>query len=240
MIASLPMYDWPETQTGNDSLWAKFTAQLNAANIAAPAYLTRQENLEAVWLSPDLLLAQTCTYPLETALRGKVRYVATPSYAVEGCETPGHYRSVVLKPGEGKNIRVPSHSNAHLPDWPTDTRLAVNSLDSMSGYHALKRDAEAVGRNLPALQIITGSHRASIFAVANGTADLCAIDCVTWAMALKHEPAAKNVHVAGWTRERPGLPLITSLQTSGAVLDQLVACAHSVLGAVVLPKPTEL
>jgi len=32
------------------------------------------------WLSPDLLLSQTCGYPFITSLRGKVRLVGRPSY----------------------------------------------------------------------------------------------------------------------------------------------------------------
>jgi ABC-type phosphate/phosphonate transport system substrate-binding protein len=239
VIAALPMYDWPETRGQNDILWARISAKLNAADIKAPSQLTRPIDLEALWLAPDLLLAQTCSYPLETVLKDKVKYVATPSYSVEGCETPGHYRSAILMRGAGKNMPVPDDIHAALPNWLPDARLAINSLDSMSGYHALKRDAEASGKSLPSLSIKTGSHRASIIAVAEGNAEFCAVDCVSWAMAQTHEPAAKQVHVAGWTKQRPGLPLITSLQTSQAVVDALVSAAQSVLAAVVLPMPTE-
>ena len=239
MIASLPMYDWPEVRAHNDALWAKFAALLIADHIAAPHSLTRSDDLEALWLSPDLLLAQTCSYPLETILHGKVHYVATPSYAVEGCETPGHYRSVILKSGEGENEPVPAYSKAHLPDWLPSARVAINGSDSMSGYHALKRDVETAGRSLPSLHITTGSHRASIQAVAEGTADFCAVDCVSWAMALQHEPAAKNVHVAGWTSARPGLPLITSLGQSTTTLVMLQTAAKLVFDAVILEHPTE-
>lgn len=239
MFAALPMYDWPETQVINDVLWAKLEAKLRAAGIDAPPKLTRNVDLETLWLSPDLLLAQTCSYPLETSLKGKVRYVATPSYGVEGCETPGHYRSVILMRGAGKNEPVPTGVYAQLPDLLPNACFAVNSLDSMSGYHALKRDTEAAGRSLSTLQIASGSHRASIIAVANGVADYCAIDCVSWAMAREYEPAAVNVHIAGWTQQRPGLPLITSLLTSPEVLKHLVAASRSVFGAVVLDPPTE-
>jgi ABC-type phosphate/phosphonate transport system substrate-binding protein len=239
MIASLPMYDWPETQGINDVLWARISAKLDAANIDAPNKLARPQDLDALWLSPGLLLAQTCSYPLETVLRGRVQYVSTPTYGVEGCEKPGHYRSVILKRGTALGIDVPPDNNARLPDWLPYACLAFNGTDSMSGYHALKRDAEAAGRSLPTLQIKTGSHRESIIAVADGTADICAVDCVTWAMAKNHEPASAEVYVAGWTKERPGLPLITSIRTEPAKLSALRAASRSVLGAVVLKQPTE-
>jgi ABC-type phosphate/phosphonate transport system substrate-binding protein len=236
MIASLPMYDWLETHTANDRLWQQMADHLRANGIKAPANLTRSDDLEAVWLSPDLLLAQTCSYPLETVLRGKVQYVATPSYAVEGCETPGHYRSVVLMRGQRPHVQVPNQSYAVLPDWKPNALFAYNGLNSMSGYHALKRDA---GR-LPSLQIHTGSHRASIIAVGNGAADLCAVDCVTWAMALIHEPASKNVYVAGWTKPRPGLPLISALHQNAAIVAELRNAAGLVLGSIMLDLPTEI
>ena len=240
MIAALPMYDWPETRARNDRLWAAISAQLRAADIDAPETLTRNTDLMALWLSPDLLLAQTCSYPLETSLKNKVRYVATPSYSAQGCEIPGHYRSVILMRGAGLNLPVPLQNYFVLPEWLPYACYAINSLDSMSGYHALKRDVAAAGRKLPSLHIETGSHRASITAVASGTVDFCAIDCVSWAMALQYEPDAKHVHVAGWTRPRPGLPLITSLKTSDVVLAQLVQAAKAVLSSVVLEQPIDV
>jgi ABC-type phosphate/phosphonate transport system substrate-binding protein len=236
MIASLPMYDWPETQAANDMLWQQMAEHLRSTGIKAPANLTRSDDLDAVWLSPDLLVAQTCSYPLETTLRGKVQYVATPSYQAEGCEEPGHYRSVVLMHGQRPHMQVPKESYAVLPDWKPYTCFAYNSLNSMSGYHALKRDAGS----LPSLQIHTGSHRASIIAVGNGAADLCAVDCVTWAMALKHEPASKDVYVAGWTKPRPGLPLISALHQSAAAVAGLRNAAGLVFSSVILDPPTEI
>ena len=240
MIAALPMYDWPETRGQNDKLWATIAAQLHAANINAPASLMRNMDLMSQWLSPDLLLSQTCSYPLETSLKDKVRYVATPSYSAQGCEIPGHYRSVILMRGAGLNVPVPLQNYAVLPEWLPYACYAMNSLDSMSGYHALKRDVAEAGSKLPSLHIETGSHHASIIAVAEGKADFCAVDCVSWAMALKYEPAAKHTHVAGWTKPRPGLPLITSLNTSDEVWAQLVKAAKAVLDAVVLEQPIDV
>ena len=55
-------------------------------------------------------------------------------------------------------------------------RFAYNSLDSMSGIIALSRDLEAMGESLDIFseRIETGAHRASIVAVAEGRADVCA------------------------------------------------------------------
>jgi ABC-type phosphate/phosphonate transport system substrate-binding protein len=239
MIAALPMYDWPEERVANDALWSRFAAHLKTNGVAAPDSLTRQGDLHAIWTSPDLLMAQTCSYPLETALAGKVAYVATPSYAAPGCDMPGHYRSVLLMSGHNASAPVPGHAGAALPDWRRGAKLAFNAPDSMSGWHALARDLEAVGRSMPEFHVETGSHRASLIAVAEGRADIAAIDCVSFAMALRHEPAAHHVHVAGWTALRPGLPLITAFGDDAHTMSALRAAAIATMSAVVLTRPTE-
>ena len=54
----------------------------------------------------------------------------------------------------------------------------------------------------------TGGHRASIRAVAEGRADVAAIDCRSWQLARRFEPAARELHAVGWTRRSKGLPFI--------------------------------
>ncbi len=79
---------------------------------------------------------------------------------------------------------MPERSRSSLADGravlPLDLirgkRFAYNSLDSMSGIIALTRDLEAPGESLDIFseRIETGAHRASIVAVAEGRADVCA------------------------------------------------------------------
>jgi ABC-type phosphate/phosphonate transport system substrate-binding protein len=91
-------------------------------------------------------------------------------------------------------------------------RLALNATDSLSGCLALKRDLEAAGSGLQIFRelIETGGHRASIRAVAQARADVAAIDCKTWGLALRFEPAARELGVAGRTGRRKGLPFVTA------------------------------
>ena len=93
----------------------------------------------------------------------------------------------------------------------------------MSGILALTRDLEALGESLTIFseRIETGSHRASVVAVAQGRADVCAIDCKSWQLAQRHEPSAAGVEVVGWTARRKGLPFITSRHTPAAVVAKL-------------------
>ena len=55
-------------------------------------------------------------------------------------------------------------------------------------------------------------------AVADGRADLAAIDCRSWALAQRFEDAAASLTVVGWTALRPGLPYITGRRTAPAVV----------------------
>ena len=112
------------------------------------------------------------------------------------------------KKGEGKAAAIPIH-------LLRNTRLAFNSLDSMSGILALGRDLEAMGESLAVFseRIETGGHRKSIQAVAESRADVAAIDCKSWALAKRHEPATDKLQVVGWTAQRKGLPFITAGNT---------------------------
>ncbi len=69
-------------------------------------------------------------------------------------------------------------------------------------------------------RIETGGHRASIVAVAEGRADICAIDCRSWQLAQQHEPRAADLQVVGWTARRKGLPLITSTHTPPEIVGE--------------------
>lgn len=237
MIAGLPMYDWPERRPATDALWARLRDALRAAEFDAPDALTRMDDLQALWLAPDLLLAQTCAYPLETALRGRVRYVATPVHGAPGCGR-GTYRSVVIARGLGEDMVAPATPDATLP-IQLSGRLAANAPDSLSGYVALARDLEATGLAMPGPALWTGAHRASIRAVAEGEADVAAIDCVSWRIAQAHEPTAARVRVIGWTAERPGLPLITSRTMTDDDLVRLRRAIAAAMPIAVLDRPAE-
>jgi ABC-type phosphate/phosphonate transport system substrate-binding protein len=83
----------------------------------------------------------------------------------------------------------------------------------MSGILAITRDLDALGEPLDhtfSELIETGAHRASIAAVAEGRADVCTIDCRSWALAKRFEPAAQQVEIVGWTAMRKGLPYIAA------------------------------
>ncbi|QKC83364.1 PhnD/SsuA/transferrin family substrate-binding protein [Mesorhizobium sp. NZP2077] len=183
-----------------------------------PATLPPDElDFHRLWLHPALLFAQTCWGPMELGLSRHVQVVGQPSYdAYEGGQGELYSSALVMRAGEGPEVRSPSDGSAVIPlDLIRGKRFTLNSLDSMSGIIALTRDLEAQGESLNIFSSCSesGGHRGSIVAVAEGRADVAAIDCESWALAQRFEPAARKVAVVGWTARRKGLPFITASTT---------------------------
>ena len=199
MIASLPMYDRPETAGANDRLWSGIARGLRARGIAAPDALDRDRDLWETWLSPDLILSQTCGFPYRARLHGHVALVATPVLDLPHVP-PGHYCSVlVARRGDGRRT---------LAAFDGAT-LAYNDALSQSGWAAPANAAREAGIGFGGA-IPTGAHRASARAVADGAADLAAIDALTWRMIRRWDDVAADLDEIGTTPPTPALPWITA------------------------------
>jgi len=201
-IASLAMYDPPALRAHNDTLWHAIADQLALQGLDRPGELTRGVDLDEIWRSPSLLLAQTCGYPLTTALAGAVQLVATPRYRAAGC--PGAFHRSLIVVGARSGV-------SHLRDL-RGARCAVNDRRSNTGMNLLRAEIAPLareGRFFAEVQI-TGSHAASLAAVALGDADVAAVDAVTFALLKRWDPdRTAAVRVIGSTRSTPGLPLVT-------------------------------
>lgn len=214
--ASLPMYDWPEERAQTAATWARVRDGARGVwpEIDLPEGLSVPNDLMRHWRAPALVFSQTCWGLLEAGLSAHLRVLAQPDYGAFTGGRGAFYRSALVARA-GAAVAVPEGPGAALPDaLLAGQRLAVNGRDSLSGFLALQRD---LGADPCALAVacpgtaclVTGSHRASVIAVARGRADLAAIDCRSWALALRHEPCARRLVVIGWTAERPGLPYVT-------------------------------
>ena len=221
MIASLGMYDFGAAVAANDRLWALIRDRLRAAGIDAPKALTRGEGAYwPTWEAPDLLLSQTCGYPFRARLHDRVAYVGTPDFGVEGCP-PGYYRSVFV-------VRA-DDPRATLADFD-GAPFAYNEALSQSGWAGPQTHATSLGLRLPpALQ--TGGHRLSAHAVADGRADIAALDAVTWALLQGEDPVTKALRVIDMTAPTPGLPYITALGGPAEAIHQAMAGAIAALTA---------
>jgi ABC-type phosphate/phosphonate transport system substrate-binding protein len=217
------MYDWPEIAGATDALWHAIARRLNAAGIAAPETLDRTRRAEDVWRDPGLVLSQTCGFPYATRLSDAVRLVAAPVYDVEGCEGP-RYSSMLVARRDDAPASVAACA---------DLRFARNASDSLSGYVALRVEMRAAGLDSQAVRWVeTGSHRASLKAVAEGRADVAAIDCICMALARAHEPdAVARLTVFAQTPLRPALPFITAAGRSEAEIATLRAALSDALAS---------
>ncbi|MEM9429935.1 MAG: PhnD/SsuA/transferrin family substrate-binding protein [Pseudomonadota bacterium] len=188
------MYDWPEIRAETDALWQSVRTALGRG----PDRLTRPET---GWMADDLLLSQTCGLPFVTSLSARLQVVGAGDYGLADTP-PGWYRSALV-------VRRDDPRRT-LPDFRGAT-LAANSTDSQSGWQAVMQMVAALdehGTFFGAVRL-SGAHRASIRMVAEGDADLAAIDAVSWRLAERHEPAAAALRVLGQTECAPGLPFVT-------------------------------
>ncbi|MCB1468624.1 MAG: PhnD/SsuA/transferrin family substrate-binding protein [Rhizobiaceae bacterium] len=191
-----------------------------------PATLPPDElHLPAVWNHPKLIFGQTCWGPIELGLIQNAIVIGQPDYSgFEG----GHgelYSSAIVMSRVAASGDVPPRSDgAAIPvDRLRGRRFVFNSSDSMSGVIALSRDLEAMGESLDIFseRFLSGGHRNSIIAVASGEAEVAAIDCTSWALAKRHEPAAEELQVVGWTAPRKGLPFIASRHLPANLINTL-------------------
>ncbi len=216
------MYDLPELRPATDALWAAIAARLRDRGVAAPEALSRSTDLPALWTDRRLLLGQTCGYPLVTSLAGKVALIATPAYLAEGCDG-AFYRSAVV-------VRASDNAGS-LADL-RGRRCAVNDAASNSGMNVLRAAIAPLANGAArffAETIMTGAHAASVTAVADGRADVAAIDCVTWAHLQHWRPeAAGKLRVLTWTEATPGLPLIAAAATSDETRSALAGALEDV------------
>lgn len=198
----------------------------SGASLASdPAMLPPDElDFHALWTHPALLFTQTCWGPLGQGLERHVQVIGQPDYsAFEGGQGALYSSAVVMRRDDPScaGVPPPPGGEAVLPlSLLRGRRLAFNSTDSMSGILALKRDLEVMGETLDlfAERIETGGHRASIVEVAEGRADVAAIDCRSLALAQRFDPTVGGLQVVGWTARRKGLPFITSRATSGEIV----------------------
>lgn len=221
MIAALPMYDRPELTGATDRFWSLVRDGLRGRGIAAPEALHRgDQDLMAQWLRPDLLLSQTCGFPFRARLHGHVTLIGTPNFGVEGCP-PGHYRSVLIARRDDPRDGLAAFDGV---------ALAYNDGLSQSGWAAPQNHAAGLGLRFPA-GLRTGSHSASLAAVAKGQADLAALDAVTFRLIARADPLAAAVKVVAMTDPTPGLPYICAKGLDPAPIFDALAAAIPALTA---------
>ena len=194
MIASLGMYDRPETAAANDAFWAGINSHLGYG----PERLDRTSAFMDIWQSPDLVFSQTCGMPYRLGLHETVQLVGTPDYGIKGTEAGYYFSALVVRRDDSDDVT----------DYK-DRTLAYNGPTSQSGWAAPQNHAKGLGFQFEKL-FCSGGHAASAAAVADGRADIAALDAVTWRMACEYEDFGAKLKVIETTIPTPGLPYITA------------------------------
>lgn len=231
MLASLPMYDFPELASANAEWWAGLRRHFEAEGIQGlPDKLTAGVDPIGQWNGAAPIFSQTCGYPMTHALAGKVRLLATPRYAAPGCAGPTYASWVVIRRDD------PAEGFADL----RDRRPAFNGRDSQSGYNVLRSLAAplAADGHFFAAGVESGAHRKSIAMVAAGKADVATIDCVSFALIARVAPEeVASLRVLCASAAAPALPYVTAASTDEATVERLragiqAACADPALADV--------
>ena len=200
-IASLAMYPFTHLQSAYEHLWDDVRSRLS---FDAPA-LTWDVDPDVASRRDDLLLGQTCGWPLVKDLAESVHVVGTFDCDVAGA-SDGTYRSVLVS-----NADDPLTEILHR----AGLRVAANSRDSLSGWISLLSVASAEGVQLDAVEW-TGAHAVSIEAVRDGRCQLACIDAVSLA-----HLGDRGLSIVGHGPRIPCLPLVASRSITDAVVGEV-------------------
>ncbi len=221
--ASLAMYPFAHLREAYQQLWdgivkgvaadrRSLPAQLLLAQLM-PAELTWTDDVAGLWASPDMFVAQTCGWPLVTALAGRVRVLGSFTYDVDGAQG-AHYRSAIVATRPGT-----------VADFVGAT-VAVNNPDSLSGWVSLRCAVPGYGP-----VVWSGAHRQSLVALQEGRAELAAIDAVSFAHIARSAPElVRGLHLVGRGPLVPSLPLIAPLALADADIAALRGALVAALG----------
>jgi ABC-type phosphate/phosphonate transport system substrate-binding protein len=198
-VASLAMYPFIHLRPAYERVWDAVRSRLS---IEAPA-LDWDLDPDVACRRDDLVLGQTCGWPLITELADSVHVVGTFDCDVDGA-VDGTYRSVLVSPTDQPLADILGRA---------DLSVAVNSPDSLSGWISLL--AAADGARFESVEW-TGSHAASIEALRDRRAHLAAIDAVSWA-----HLDGDGLSIVGHGPRIPCLPLVTSRSSTVALIDEL-------------------
>jgi len=209
-IAELLMYTAPEPiQQANDRWLTRIVQTLGVTRADASSL-----SLRPLWRSPQLLLTQTCGYPLMTELRGQVRVVGRPQYELPDSSGGNHCSLLLRRADDPRRTLVALRGS----------RGVINGADSNSGMNLLRHRLAPLHQDARffASVGISGSHRESLRWLRENRADLAAIDSVTYAYLARHaQSEVEGLQVIARTAFSPTLPFITVDSASDEQVRQL-------------------
>ena len=168
----------------------------------------------AVLRDPALLFGHTCGYPLMTQLLDAFTPFCTARFNVPGTEGKCYSSQIIVNAESSIDTLAASEGGI----------VALNNADSNSGMNALRYELAQIGAQpgFFADTLMTGGHLHSLEAVAEGRADLAAIDCVTFQLIVDAYPAlVDRVRSIGFSVKTCGLPFVLPTREASANLKSL-------------------
>ena len=179
-----------ELRAAWQSLFSRFIEALDGPARISPELVF--DAGEPTLRDPALLLGHTCGYPLMTQYAGALEPVAAPVFDADGCDGPRYSSHFIVAADADLDSLAACRGRV----------VAVNGYESNSGMNVLRHALARLdpGERYFARVELTGGHRASVAAVADGRADLAAIECVTLALLGDAEPGlAARVRSIGFS-----------------------------------------
>ena len=211
-IAALPMYDFAQLRLETDEFWRAISTRLQDAGIdGVPTALSRSSDYTSARRDPRLIIGQACGYPLFKNFTKRLRIVATPIYSAPGCKGPRHSSFFIV------NAEAAFGTLSDL----RGCTCAINGSDSNTGMNLLQAAIAPLAKRHTffASVVVTGSHSASVEAVASGIVDLASIDCVTFAHLQRFDSdLTARVRQIGQSLFTPAPPFITAWETDEKTL----------------------
>ena len=208
--ADLRMYVAPQPiQQANQRWLARILERLKLHRLDADHL-----DLPGLWLSPQLLVSQTCGYPLMTQLRGQVRIIGRPRYELVH-SSHGEHCSLLLTRADNPRNRLAQFYQS---------RGVINGHDSNSGMSLLRHCVAPLQRDgrFFASVGISGAHRESLRWLREDRADLAAIDSVTYDYLARFAPEeVAGLRVITRSAPSPTLPYIGALGSSDVQVAQI-------------------
>ena len=194
------MYAFSDDLAGAwQQLFACFTGLLDASG--QQEIELRFDSDQSLLRDPGLFLGHTCGYPLMKHLKDQVTPFCVPVFDVPGSD--GKLYSSRFIVAANSTIEALGECRGKI--------AAMNAADSNSGMNVLRY---AIAKYNPSAAFFsrvvqTGGHLHSLEAVVDGTADVAAIDCVSFQLIQDHWPElVDQVRSIGFSVKTCGLPFV--------------------------------
>lgn len=188
----------------------------DAADRASTSAITKAARYDILWVCSVLAAKfQLRTPELDVAI------AAAPMFSGDA---PTYHSVIVGSRGLSDSI-----GDRDLTSVGPEAVVAINEHESWSGYLGFKRFRERQQLAWFHNEIITGSHYESLHAVADGSADVAAIDFTIYEYLARREPElVGSVEVVGETDRWPSPPFLISGGLEPTFAEKLKAALCSV------------